>query len=251
MKLKAQIMGEEDIARALKRIAHQIIEKNHGTEDLCLIGIKTRGIPLAWRIAGYIAEIENQMLEVGALDITLYRDDLSKVATEPVINGTNVPFSIEDKTVVLIDDVIFTGRTARAALDAIMELGRPKRVQLAVLVDRGHSELPIKANFVGKNIPSSKDEVIAVRLLEHDGETCVQIYEKSDEKEEHNEQTKFYNRVSARRAPNNIKIILLCSSAGNCNVSCNCYSSPYYRLPGFNYYFCQWFGNTLLYSYNT
>lgn len=183
MKLKAQIMGEEDIARALKRIAHQIIEKNHGTEDLCLIGIKTRGIPLAWRIAGYIAEIENQMLEVGALDITLYRDDLSKVATEPVINGTNVPFSIEDKTVVLIDDVIFTGRTARAALDAIMELGRPKRVQLAVLVDRGHSELPIKANFVGKNIPSSKDEVIAVRLLEHDGETCVQIYEKSDEKE--------------------------------------------------------------------
>lgn len=183
MKFKAQIMGEEDVARALKRIAHQIVEKNHGTKDLCLIGIKTRGIPLAWRIAGYIVEIENQMLEVGALDITLYRDDLSKVAVEPVVNSTNVPFSIEGKTVVLVDDVIFTGRTARAALDAIMELGRPKRIQLAVLVDRGHSELPIKANFVGKNIPSSKDEVIAVRLAEHDGETGVQIYEKSDEKE--------------------------------------------------------------------
>ena len=183
MKFKAQIMGEEDVARALKRIAHQIVEKNHGTKDLCLIGIKTRGIPLAWRIAGHIVEIENQMLEVGALDITLYRDDLSKVAVEPVVNSTNVPFSIEGKTVVLVDDVIFTGRTARAALDAIMELGRPKRIQLAVLVDRGHSELPIKANFVGKNIPSSKDEVIAVRLAEHDGETGVQIYEKSDEKE--------------------------------------------------------------------
>lgn len=178
MKFKAEIMDEVAIDRALVRISHQIIEKNHGTDNICLIGIKTRGIPLAHRIARNIKVIENTDIEVGALDITLYRDDLTVIAAEPVVSDTNVPFSVVGKTVILVDDVIFTCRTARAALDAVMKLGRPKKIQLAVLIDRGHSELPIKATFVGKNIPSSLNEVIMVRLLEHDGETNVGIYEK-------------------------------------------------------------------------
>lgn len=171
-------MDEVAIDRALVRISHQIIEKNHGTDNICLIGIKTRGIPLAHRIARNIKVIKNADIEVGALDITLYRDDLTVIAAEPVVSDTNVPFSVVGKTVILVDDVIFTSRTARAALDAVMKLGRPKKIQLAVLIDRGHSELPIKATFVGKNIPSSLNEVIMVRLLEHDGETNVGIYEK-------------------------------------------------------------------------
>ena len=178
MKFKAQIMTEEDVKRALVRISHEIIEKNHGTDKLCLIGIKTRGIPLAYRLAENIGKIGNTKIEVGELDITLYRDDLTMIARNPILSQTKIPFSIEDKTVVLVDDVIFTGRTARAALDAVMAVGRPSRIQLAVLVDRGHSELPIKANFVGKNIPSSLSEVIAVHLTEHDGYTDVCINEK-------------------------------------------------------------------------
>ena len=177
MKFKAQIMNEDDISRAIIRISHEIIEKNHGTDNLCLIGIKTRGIPLAYRIAENIEKIDNKAIEVGELDITLYRDDLTMIAKNPILNDTKIPFSVEGKTVVLVDDVIFTGRTARAALDAVMTAGRPSKIQLAVLVDRGHSELPIKATYVGKNIPTSLNEVVSVHLAEHDGCTNVSISE--------------------------------------------------------------------------
>ena len=177
MEFKAQIMNQQDVDRTLVRLAHQIVEKNQGVSDLCLIGIKTRGIPLAQRLANLIETFEGVIVPVGELDITLYRDDLSKINDDPVISRTNVPFSIEGKTVVLVDDVIFTGRTARAALDALMGLGRPARVQLCELIDRGHAELPIKANFVGKNIPTSMKEVVAVNLTETDGITKVIINE--------------------------------------------------------------------------
>ncbi len=178
MKFKAQIMNEEDVERTLVRLSHQIIEKNHGTDNLCLIGVKTRGIPMAFRIAKNIKSIENADIDVGKLDIRLYRDDLTKIAADPVLSETDIPFSVEGKTVVLVDDVIFTGRTARAALDAIMAVGRPARVFLAVLIDRGHTELPIRATFVGKNIPTSLTEVVSVHLSEHDGDTGVIISEK-------------------------------------------------------------------------
>lgn len=178
MQFKATLLNEADVNRVLTRIAHQIIEKNHGVEDLCLVGIRTRGIPLARRIAANIGRIEGVDVPVGELDITLYRDDLSQVAKVPWVYGSKVDFSIEGKTLVLVDDVIFTGRTARAALDAVMELGRPAKIQLCVLIDRGHSELPIRANFVGKNIPTSLDEVVAVRLYETDDEEAVKLFVK-------------------------------------------------------------------------
>ena len=175
MEFKARIMSQEDVERTLVRLAHQIIEKNKGTENLCFVGIKTRGVPLARRLAANIKNITGDDIPVGILDITLYRDDLSKINIDPVINQTNISFPIEGKTVVLVDDVIFTCRTARAALDALVEVGRADRIQLCALIDRGHAELPIKANFVGKNIPTSLDEVVAVRLEETDGETDVCI----------------------------------------------------------------------------
>ena len=175
MEFKARIMSQEDVERTLVRLAHQIIEKNKGTENLCFVGIKTRGVPLAKRLAANIKNITGADIHVGILDITLYRDDLSKINIDPVINQTNISFPIEGKTVVLVDDVIFTCRTARAALDALVEVGRADRIQLCALIDRGHAELPIKANFVGKNIPTSLDEVVAVRLQETDGETDVCI----------------------------------------------------------------------------
>lgn len=178
MKYKATILSDADVQRTLVRISHQIIEKNRGTQDLCLIGIRTRGVPLAQRIADNIERIYGEKLPVGELDITLYRDDLSEVNKSPVVNGSNVPFSVVGKTVVLVDDVIFTTRTARAALDAVMSLGRPARIQLAVLIDRGHSELPIKPDYVGKNIPTSLEELISVKLTETDGQTNVAIYTK-------------------------------------------------------------------------
>ncbi len=178
MKFKAQIMTEEDVNRVLVRISHEILEKNHGSQNLCLIGIKTRGIPLAYRLAQNIKKIDDSEIDVGELDITLYRDDLSVISKNPVVSQTKIPFSVEGKTVVLVDDVIFTGRTARAALEAVMEVGRPAKIQLAVLIDRGHSELPIKANYVGKNIPTSQNEVISVHISEHDGYTDVCIKEK-------------------------------------------------------------------------
>ena len=175
MDYKAKIMNSEDMNRTLIRLAHQIIEKNDGVDDLCLIGIKTRGVPLAKRIASNIERFENKKVDVGILDITLYRDDLSKINIDPIINKTDVPFPIEGKTVVLVDDVIYTGRTARAALDALVKLGRPAKIQLCELIDRGHSELPIKANFVGKNIPTAKSEVVSVLVKEIDGEESVVI----------------------------------------------------------------------------
>ncbi len=178
MEYKAALMSPEDIDRALKRIAHQIIEKNHGLQSVCLIGIHTRGVPLAKRLASHIAAIEGTAPPVGELDITLYRDDLSRIGETPTVKGSSVDFSIEDKVVVLVDDVIYTSRTARAAMEAIMKLGRPAKVQLCVLVDRGHTELPIRPNYVGKNVPTSVDEVVAVRLKEIDGENAVKIFVK-------------------------------------------------------------------------
>ena len=178
MEYKAELMSGEDIDRALKRISHQIIEKNHGLDNVCLIGIRTRGVPLAQRLQRHIASIEGVSVPVGELDITLYRDDLSRVGEMPEVKGSNIDFSVEDKIVVLVDDVIYTSRTARAALEAVMKLGRPSKVQLCVLLDRGHTELPIRPNYVGKNIPTSLDEVVAVRLQETDGENAVKLYSK-------------------------------------------------------------------------
>ena len=172
---KAQIMDEPAIERALIRIAHQIIEKNNGTDGICLVGIKTRGVPLARRLAENIKAIEGTDVPVGELDITLYRDDLSAVSQGPVVSATNIPFPVEGKIVILVDDVIFTCRTARAAMDAVTDLGRPARIQLFVLIDRGHAELPIKATYVGKNIPTSNSEIVSVKLKEIDGETSVSI----------------------------------------------------------------------------
>lgn len=175
MLYRTEIMDEAAVERALVRISHQIIEKNHGADSLCLVGIRTRGVPLARRIAENIRRIDGTDVPVGELDITLYRDDLSRIHPEPRLNGTNVPFPVKDQTVVLVDDVIYTGRTARAALDAVTRLGRPARIQLCVLIDRGHAELPIKATYVGKNIPTARSEVVSVRLTETDGETGVCI----------------------------------------------------------------------------
>ena len=173
LKCKAKVMDAAAIDRTLVRIAHEILEKNDGTDDLCLIGIRTRGVPLARRLAKNIEKIDGVQLPVGELDITLYRDDLSTVADAPVLNRTDIPFPIAGKTVVLVDDVIYTCRTARAALDAVMRLGRPARIQLFALIDRGHSELPIKANYVGKNIPTSAAEFIRVSMAGIDSETNV------------------------------------------------------------------------------
>ena len=177
MEFRGDILDDAAVERALTRVAHQILEKNKTTEGLCLVGIRTRGVPLAQRLSQRFRDIEGVTVPVGELDITLYRDDLSRVAEAPVVSGTRVPFSVEGKTVILCDDVIFTGRTARAALDAVMELGRPARVQLFCLVDRGHRELPIRPDYVGKNVPTAHTEVVAVRLTETDGETAVKLYE--------------------------------------------------------------------------
>jgi pyrimidine operon attenuation protein / uracil phosphoribosyltransferase len=173
---KAQVLDEAALDRALTRIAHEILEKNGGSSDLAFVGLRTRGVTLAQRLAARIAQIDGATLPVGTLDITLYRDDLG-LRGAPVIRGTDIPFSIKNKTVVLVDDVLFTGRTIRAALDAIIDLGRPKAIQLATLIDRGHRELPIRPDYVGKNLPTSKRESVAVRLREHDGEDRVVIEE--------------------------------------------------------------------------
>ncbi|MGM9543479.1 MAG: bifunctional pyr operon transcriptional regulator/uracil phosphoribosyltransferase PyrR [Romboutsia timonensis] len=177
MKEKAQLMDEKAIGRAITRISHEIIERNKGIEDVVLVGIKTRGVPIADRIGKKIQQIEGASVNTGEVDITLYRDDLKKIDVDPVINGSNVEFSIDDKIVILVDDVLYTGRTVRSALDAIIDIGRPKAIQLAVLVDRGHRELPIRADYVGKNVPTSKGEIISVKLSEIDGEDSVTINE--------------------------------------------------------------------------
>ncbi|HOJ77634.1 MAG TPA: bifunctional pyr operon transcriptional regulator/uracil phosphoribosyltransferase PyrR [Bacillota bacterium] len=177
---KAQVMDEDNIRRALYRLSHEITEHNKGTADVVLIGIRTRGVPLANRLAEFIKQHEGVDLPVGILDITFYRDDLSLISAHPVVHKTEIPFKISDKKVVLVDDVLFTGRTVRAAMDALMDLGRPKVIQLAVLIDRGHRELPIRADYVGKNVPTSQREIVHVKLKEIDGEDRV-IIEELDE----------------------------------------------------------------------
>ncbi|OPX43251.1 bifunctional protein PyrR [Ruminiclostridium hungatei] len=175
---KTEIMDESAISRAITRISHEIIEKNKGVEKLVLIGIQRRGVPLAQRIAEKIKSVESREIPVGILDITLYRDDLSLLSEHPVINGTEINFDIANKKVVLVDDVIYTGRTVRAAIDAIMDINRPQMIQLAVLIDRGHRELPIRADYVGKNVPTSRSEIVHVNVLEIDGENSVTISNK-------------------------------------------------------------------------
>ncbi|WP_183252217.1 bifunctional pyr operon transcriptional regulator/uracil phosphoribosyltransferase PyrR [Anoxybacteroides tepidamans] len=180
---KAVVMDEQAVRRALTRIAHEIIERNKGIDGCVLVGIKTRGIYLAKRLAERIEQIEGAAIPVGELDITLYRDDLTTKTSdkEPLVKGSNIPFDVTNKKVVLVDDVLFTGRTVRAAMDAIIDFGRPAQIQLAVLVDRGHRELPIRADFVGKNIPTSSAEMIVVELQEVDGLDQVSIHEKINE----------------------------------------------------------------------
>ena len=179
MKLKSVLIDENSFGRTLTRISHEIIEKNGSVGNLCIIGIKTRGVPLAKRLAERICKIEQKEVDVGVLDITLYRDDLTYTNDDmPVVNGSDVPFDISGKNVILVDDVIYTGRTARAALDAIIGFGRPASIQLAVFVDRGHRELPIRADYVGKNIPTSKSEIVHVAVNEIDGKDSVELYEK-------------------------------------------------------------------------
>jgi pyrimidine operon attenuation protein / uracil phosphoribosyltransferase len=170
-----RIMTPDEIRRAVIRISHEIVEKQAGTEGLVLVGVQRRGVPLAHRLAEAIREHEAVELPVGALDITFHRDDLANRDAAPVVKGTDIPFSVEGSTVVLVDDVLYTGRTIRAAMDALRDFGRPQAVRLAVLVDRGHRELPIRADHVGKNVPTSRDEVVRVRLEEVDGEDAVDI----------------------------------------------------------------------------
>ncbi|WP_071459379.1 bifunctional pyr operon transcriptional regulator/uracil phosphoribosyltransferase PyrR [Bacillus massilinigeriensis] len=177
---KAVVLDDQAIRRALTRVAHEIIERNKGVEDCVLVGIRTRGIYIADRLAERIQQIEGKSIEVGELDITLYRDDLSVKSEDcqPEVKGSDIPYSITDKRVILVDDVLYTGRTVRAAMDALIDIGRPAAIQLAVLVDRGHRELPIRADYVGKNIPTSSGEKIVVELAEVDQKDKVSIFEK-------------------------------------------------------------------------
>ncbi len=174
---KALIMDSEEMGRAIVRISHEIVERNHGVKSLALVGIRNRGVPLAERIRRQIATIEGTELPIGTLDITFYRDDIERIAHQPVVGTTDIMFDIEDMVVVLVDDVLYTGRTVRAAMDALIDYGRPRAIQLAVLVDRGHRELPIRADYVGKNVPTSLRELVVVRVSEADGEDAVFIRE--------------------------------------------------------------------------
>ena len=172
-------MDSDRIARSIARMAHEILERSRGIEELALVGIRTRGVPLARRIAQSVREINGHDIPTGALDITLYRDDLMRhaVGPQPLVRRTEIPFSIDDRQILLVDDVLYTGRTIRAALDALIDFGRPKGIQLVVLVDRGHRELPIKAEYVGKNLPTSLAQSVQVRLVEIDGRDEVEIQE--------------------------------------------------------------------------
>jgi len=178
MKEKAKLFDQEALNRILMRIAHEILEKNKGTQGLCLVGIRNRGAHLAKRLSDSIEVIDKAAVPVGILDITLYRDDLTLIAQQPVVHKTEIDFDITDKNIVLVDDVLYTGRTVRAALDALIDLGRPKSIQLAVLIDRGHRELPVRADYVGKNVPTAQKETVEVRLSEVDGRDEVVIVEK-------------------------------------------------------------------------
>ena len=173
------VMDADRMGRSLARIAHEIVERNRGVEELALVGIRTRGVPIARRLARAVKDINGHDIAAGALDITLYRADLMRhaVGPQPLIRRTEIPFSIDDRRILLVDDVLYTGRTIRAALDALIEFGRPKAIQLIVLVDRGHRELPIKADYVGKNIPTSLSQSVQVRLSEIDGRDEVEIQE--------------------------------------------------------------------------
>lgn len=177
MKLKAQIMDEAALGRALMRISHEIVEKNKGAENVVLVGIRRRGEPIARRIRENIVKIEGLEPPRGSIDIKFYRDDLTELAESPVVKKAELPFSVTDRDVILVDDVLYTGRTARAAIEAVFTCGRPRSIQFAVLVDRGHRELPIRADFVGKNIPTSRSELVEVRLPEFDNETGVFLME--------------------------------------------------------------------------
>lgn len=177
MHLKASLLDENAIRRALTRLSHEIIEKNKGVEDIVLVGIKRRGYPLAERLSEFIEKFEGVKIPVASVDITLYRDDLTNVSDTPNLNDPKIDVDIRGKKVIIVDDVLYTCRTARVAIDAIMDQGRPEFIQLAVLVDRGHKELPIRADYVGKNIPTSKDEIIKVQIKEIDGTDSVEIYE--------------------------------------------------------------------------
>lgn len=175
MQIKANLLDEQAIARALTRIAHEIVERNKGVDDIYLVGIHRRGVPLAERIAKEIAQIEGKAIDVGFLDITFYRDDLSLLSANPIVEGTNVQCNLPETTIVLVDDVLYTGRTVRAAIDSLFDMGRPKQIQLAVLIDRGHRELPIRPDFIGKNVPTSKSERVEVEIKEIDGQDRVQL----------------------------------------------------------------------------
>ena len=174
---KSIIMDEKGMDRALTRISHEIVERNKGVDALALVGIRRRGCPLAERLAANIEAIEKAKIPVGLLDINLYRDDFTTLASQPQIHRTEINFNINDKIIVLVDDVLYTGRTIRAAMDALIDLGRPRSIQLAVLIDRGHRELPIKADFVGKNIPTSRQEITSVMVEEIDGVNQVLLQE--------------------------------------------------------------------------
>jgi len=175
----AKLMDKDEIRRSLLRLSHQILEKNREIEDLVVVGIHRRGVTLAERISKMIEEIKGKKLPTGTLDITLYRDDLTRIAYQPVVRNTNILFPIDDKKVILVDDVLYTGRTVRAAIDALIDFGRPKKIELAVLIDRGHRELPIRADYVGKNIPTSPEEMVEVRVEELDGTDEVLILKRT------------------------------------------------------------------------
>ena len=175
---KTQLMTATEIDRTVQRLAHEIVEKSGGTSNLALIGIRRRGVPLAKRIAQAMRGIDGVDVPVGILDITLYRDDLSKVAAQPVLQSSDIPFAVDDKDLVVVDDVLYTGRTIRAAMNGLFDLGRPKRVRLCVLIDRGHRELPVEASFVGRNVQTSDVEIVEVRLNEIDQEERVMLVER-------------------------------------------------------------------------
>ncbi|MBQ9961356.1 MAG: bifunctional pyr operon transcriptional regulator/uracil phosphoribosyltransferase PyrR [Firmicutes bacterium] len=176
MKLRSNLMSKDDMNRALKRISHQILEQNQGADNLVLLGIMRRGVPLAKTLAANIKSIEGIDVPVGEIDITMHRDDLNHRQSEPIVNSSKIPCDIENKIVILVDDVLYTGRTVRAALDATSEYGRASKIQLAVLIDRGHRELPIRADYVGKNVPTSKSELVKVHVLDIDGVDDVQLF---------------------------------------------------------------------------
>ena len=181
MRAKAQLMDEPTMNRALMRISHEIAEKNKGVDDVVLVGIRRRGEPIAQQIRRNIEKIEGVCVPCGSIDIGFYRDDLRPLSDAPLVRRTELPFAVEDKHVVLIDDVLYTGRTARAAIEAVFSCGRPKSIQFAVLIDRGHRELPIRADFVGKNVPTSHSELVEVRLPLFDGETGVWLMDLAEE----------------------------------------------------------------------